>query len=68
MARSYIIKLTGCRSEGRDVSGEYDGGKTIAEAREEAADFDKRTIGGRITINRARVYSGTLIHVQDVRS
>lgn len=46
----YIIKLSGCRSDGRSVDGEYDGKKTLAEARDEAKWFDERTTGGRITI------------------
>ena len=47
-----IVKLTGCRLDGRSVDGEYDGGDTLATARKEAASFAEHVPAGRIAIVR----------------
>jgi hypothetical protein len=47
---NYIVKLSDCRSEDRNVSGEYDGGQTPSSARRAADFFVRNTSGGRITI------------------
>lgn len=65
---NYMIKLTGCRVEGRSVDGEYEGGATIADARKEAEFFVEHCPTGRISIVRPIMQGDALSHVETVRA
>lgn len=67
-AVNYIIKLSGCRADGRDVSGEYDGGTNIELARASAEFFAYRATGGTIRICRPTNNGESLDTVEWVRS
>lgn len=64
--RTYIVKLSGCRYDGRSVDGEYDGGRTIDAARAEAATFRGYCPTGTITIYQP-TRDGGLSYVEEVR-
>lgn len=64
----YIVKLSGgCRHDGRTVDGEYSGGKTIAAARKEAAEFAGYTSGGQIHIVRPIRGGDSIRYVETIR-
>lgn len=65
---NYIVKLTGCRVDGRSVDGEYDGGATLDAARDEAKFFVEHCPTGRISIVQPILGGDAISLVETVRA